>query len=136
MYEEDTCSFTMNSHQYLMTCSKNMDNPPGITKFVEVQDSIFLADSYLETKQKSAEFTTSKNTDKRTWVAEKQDVDTLLGFHKNIPPSHLYPSSSHGRLSLVAMSTVRFYPSLFFHTSLLDNIAHSLTHSLTHPYPP
>lgn len=35
--------------------------------------------SYLETKQKSAEFTTYKNTDKRTWVAEKQDVDTLLG---------------------------------------------------------
>ncbi|KAI9286306.1 calponin homology domain-containing protein [Umbelopsis sp. AD052] len=37
------------------------------------------SDSYLEAKQKSAEFTTYKNTDKRTWVAEKQDVDTLLG---------------------------------------------------------
>ncbi|CAO3696360.1 unnamed protein product [Umbelopsis ramanniana] len=37
------------------------------------------SNSYLETKQKSAEFTTYKNTDKRTWVAEKQDVDTLLG---------------------------------------------------------
>ncbi|GAB5591055.1 alpha-actinin [Umbelopsis nana] len=35
--------------------------------------------SYLETKQKSTEFTTYKNTDKRTWVAEKQDLDTLLG---------------------------------------------------------
>jgi hypothetical protein len=37
------------------------------------------SNSYPETKQRSADFTNYKNTDKRAWVTEKQDVDTLLG---------------------------------------------------------
>ena len=35
--------------------------------------------TYIDAKDQSAEFTTYKQTTKRTWVAEKQDVATLFG---------------------------------------------------------
>ncbi|KAI8144724.1 actinin-like protein [Fennellomyces sp. T-0311] len=38
-----------------------------------------LTDSYAETKEKASEFATYKNTQKREWVSEKRDLDTLLG---------------------------------------------------------
>jgi hypothetical protein len=60
------------------------------------------SDSYLEAKQKSAEFTTYKNTDKRTWVAEKQDVDTLLGnIQTKLKTYNLAPYVPPSGLSLV-----------------------------------
>ncbi|KAF7721919.1 hypothetical protein EC973_003932 [Apophysomyces ossiformis] len=78
-----------------------------VTKFAEVVDSIWhmehdyerrvfewkeaiqtvrtkwkntkLSDSYAEIKQKCTEFNHYKNTEKRTWVSEKRDLDSLLG---------------------------------------------------------
>ncbi|CDH48917.1 actinin-like protein [Lichtheimia corymbifera JMRC:FSU:9682] len=38
-----------------------------------------LTDSYQETKQKGLEFATYKSTQKREWVSERRDLDTLLG---------------------------------------------------------
>ena len=35
--------------------------------------------TYIDAKDQSAEFTTYKQTTKRTWVAEKQDLATLFG---------------------------------------------------------
>lgn len=63
------------------------------------------SNSYLETKQKSAEFTTYKNTDKRTWVAEKQDVDTLLGnIQTKLKTYNLAPYVPPSGLSLAVSS--------------------------------
>jgi lysyl-tRNA synthetase class II len=36
-------------------------------------------DTYVDAKEQSAEFTNYKQTTKRTWVTEKQDVTTLFG---------------------------------------------------------
>lgn len=38
-----------------------------------------LTDQYAATKQKGLEFSDYKNTQKREWVAEKRDIDSLLG---------------------------------------------------------
>ncbi|KAI8374666.1 calponin homology domain-containing protein [Radiomyces spectabilis] len=38
-----------------------------------------LTDRYLDAKQKGTEFTNYKNGQKREWVAEKRDLDSLLG---------------------------------------------------------
>lgn len=38
-----------------------------------------LTDSYQDTKQKGLEFATYKSTQKREWVSERRDLDTLLG---------------------------------------------------------
>ncbi|KAG0171954.1 hypothetical protein DFQ28_010581 [Apophysomyces sp. BC1034] len=38
-----------------------------------------LSDSYVEIKQKYADFSGYKSTEKRTWVSEKRDLDSLLG---------------------------------------------------------
>lgn len=63
------------------------------------------SNSYLEAKQKSAEFTTYKNTDKRTWVAEKQDVDTLLGnIQTKLKTYNLAPYVPPSGLSLAVSS--------------------------------
>jgi len=35
--------------------------------------------SYSDAKRRSVEFNKYKNTEKREWVAEKSDLDTLLG---------------------------------------------------------
>ena len=35
--------------------------------------------TYIDAKDQSAEFTTYKQTTKRTWVADKQDLATLFG---------------------------------------------------------
>jgi hypothetical protein len=38
-----------------------------------------LTDHYISTKQKGLEFNHYKNTQKREWVAEKREIDSLLG---------------------------------------------------------
>jgi len=55
--------------------------------------------SYTDAKEQSAEFTTYKQTTKRTWVTERQDLATLFGnvqtklrtygLREYIPPSGL-----------------------------------------------
>lgn len=50
---------------------------------VENQKSIWKSsrfdNSYTDAKRQSSEFIAYKNTEKRAWIAEKRDVDTLLG---------------------------------------------------------
>ncbi|RUS15386.1 hypothetical protein BC937DRAFT_92529 [Endogone sp. FLAS-F59071] len=50
---------------------------------VENQKSVWKSsrfdNSYTDAKRQSSEFVAYKNTEKRAWIAEKRDVDTLLG---------------------------------------------------------
>ncbi|KAI8636991.1 actinin-like protein [Parasitella parasitica] len=49
-------------------------------KFIQEEwDSVELTDSYIDAKQKSMAFDIYKNTYKRSWLAEKKEIDTLLG---------------------------------------------------------
>lgn len=45
----------------------------------EEWDTTELTDSYIDAKQKSMAFDIYKSTDKRSWVAEKRNIDALLG---------------------------------------------------------
>ncbi|CEP20191.1 hypothetical protein [Parasitella parasitica] len=49
-------------------------------KFIQEEwDSVELTDSYIDAKQKSMAFDIYKNTYKRSWLAEKKEIDALLG---------------------------------------------------------
>ncbi|RUS25260.1 hypothetical protein BC938DRAFT_472411 [Jimgerdemannia flammicorona] len=55
----------------------------GLMESVENQKSVWersrFDGSYTDAKRQASEFFSYKNTDKRAWIAEKRDVDTLLG---------------------------------------------------------
>lgn len=65
-------------------------------------DSSRFSGTYADAKQQSAEFTEYKQTLKRAWVAEKQDIQTLFsniqtklktyGLREYTPPRGLAPS--------------------------------------------
>ncbi len=42
-------------------------------------ESTELTDSYIDAKEKSTSFAIYKSTQKREWLAEKRDIDALLG---------------------------------------------------------
>ncbi|KAG5634399.1 hypothetical protein H0H81_002110 [Sphagnurus paluster] len=60
-----------------------MPSPPWLLSALsETQaqwDATIFSGTYTDAKQQSADFTTYKQTTKRTWVTEKQDVATLFG---------------------------------------------------------
>lgn len=45
----------------------------------EEWESTELTDSYIDAKEKSTNFAIYKSTQKRAWLAEKRDIDALLG---------------------------------------------------------
>ncbi|KAI9476275.1 MAG: hypothetical protein EXX96DRAFT_596432 [Benjaminiella poitrasii] len=63
-------------HQYEQRVRALMESVTFIQKEWENTE---LSDSYIDAKQKSTAFDIYKSTQKRSWVAEKRDIDALLG---------------------------------------------------------
>ncbi|KAG2211032.1 hypothetical protein INT46_010939 [Mucor plumbeus] len=63
-------------HQYELRVTALME---AVEFIQEEWDNTELTDSYIDAKQKSMAFDIYKSTDKRSWVAEKRNIDALLG---------------------------------------------------------
>ncbi|KAL7316717.1 alpha-actinin [Mucor circinelloides] len=63
-------------HQYELRVRALME---AVEFIQEEWDNTELTDSYIDAKQKSMAFDIYKSTDKRSWVAEKRNIDALLG---------------------------------------------------------
>ncbi|CAO3636760.1 unnamed protein product [Mucor fragilis] len=63
-------------HQYELRVRALME---AVEFIQEEWDTTELTDSYIDAKQKSMAFDIYKSTDKRSWVAEKRNIDALLG---------------------------------------------------------
>jgi hypothetical protein len=63
--------------------------------------------SYSDAKRQSAEFTKYKNSEKRKWVAEKSDLDTLLGnIQTKLKTYELQPYHPPAGLTLIDLDKV------------------------------
>lgn len=63
-------------HQYELRVCALMD---AVEFIQEEWDNTELTDSYFDAKEKSMAFDIYKSTEKRSWVAEKKNIDALLG---------------------------------------------------------
>ncbi|SAM05114.1 hypothetical protein [Absidia glauca] len=81
-----------------------------------------LTDQYAATKQKGLEFSDYKNTQKREWVAEKRDIDSLLGnIQTKLKTYNLRPYSPHEGLTLKDLENVwgeLLQNEAFYHRSI------------------
>ncbi|KAI9344469.1 calponin homology domain-containing protein [Pilaira anomala] len=63
-------------HQYELRVCALME---AVEFIQEEWDNTVLTDSYFDAKEKSTTFDLYKSTEKRSWVAEKKNIDALLG---------------------------------------------------------